>query len=109
MTVRAGILNVTGYVGAELVRLLHGHPHVEIAAVTGRSAAGKRLSDVYPHLWQVDLPIVEQLPDGIDVVVCGYLLELFLRFADPADPTLDRTPAAAVLRALTTRTAPACP
>lgn len=63
----AGILNVTGYAGAELARLLHGHPNVRLAAVTGRSAAGKRLPDVFPHLWAIDLPIVETLPD-VDVV-----------------------------------------
>jgi N-acetyl-gamma-glutamyl-phosphate reductase len=70
VTVTVGILNVTGYAGAELARLLHGHPHVRIAAVTGRSAAGKRLPQVFPHLWAIDLPIVERLPDdGIDVVL----------------------------------------
>jgi N-acetyl-gamma-glutamyl-phosphate reductase len=62
-----GILNVTGYVGSELARLLHGHPHVRLAGVTGRSAAGKRLADVFPHLWALDLPIAETL-DGVDVV-----------------------------------------
>jgi len=65
---RAGILNVTGYAGSELARLLHGHPDVTIAGVTGRSAAGKRLPEVFPHLWQLDLPIAESLPDGVDVV-----------------------------------------
>lgn len=65
---RAGILNVTGYVGAELARLLHGHPDVEILAVTGRSAAGKGLPEIYPHLWPLDLPIVDALPGGIDLV-----------------------------------------
>jgi N-acetyl-gamma-glutamyl-phosphate reductase len=63
----AGILNVTGYAGAELARLLHGHPEVKLAAVTGRSAAGKRLPDVFPHLWQLDLPVTEELPN-VDVV-----------------------------------------
>jgi len=63
----AGILNVTGYAGAELARLLHGHPDVRLVAVAGRSAAGKRLPDVFPHLWAIDLPIVETLPD-VDVV-----------------------------------------
>lgn len=65
---RIGILNVTGYAGAELARLLHGHPDVRIEAVTGRSAAGKRLPEVFPHLWQLDLPVLEALPDGLDAV-----------------------------------------
>ena len=54
--IRAGIINVTGYVGAELARLLAEHPEVEVASVTGRSQAGKRLAEVFPHLWSVDLP-----------------------------------------------------
>jgi N-acetyl-gamma-glutamyl-phosphate reductase len=65
---RIGILNVTGYVGAELARLLHGHPEVRISGVTGRSAAGKRLPEVFPHLWQLDMPVTEELPD-VDVVM----------------------------------------
>ena len=64
-----GILNVTGYAGAELARLLHGHPEVTMAAVTGRSAAGKRLPEVFPHLWPLDLPIADDLDAAsLDVV-----------------------------------------
>jgi len=65
---KAAILNVTGYAGAELARLLHGHPDVRLTAVTGRSAAGKRLAEVFPHLWPIDLPIVETAPDDADIV-----------------------------------------
>ncbi len=69
MTITAGILNVTGYAGAELARLLHGHPDVRLAAVTGRSAVGKRLPDVFPHLFAIDLPISDALDTaGLDVV-----------------------------------------
>ena len=67
--IRAGILNVTGYVGAELARLLAGHPQVTIAGVTGRSQAGMRLAEVFPHLWSVELPITEELEAEVDVVV----------------------------------------
>ena len=35
--VRVGIINVTGYMGAEAARLLHAHPEVELTSVTGRS------------------------------------------------------------------------
>jgi N-acetyl-gamma-glutamyl-phosphate reductase len=67
VTTTVGILNVTGYAGSELARLLHGHPDVRIAGVTGRSAAGKRLPEIFPHLWALDLPIAEAL-DDVDVV-----------------------------------------
>ncbi len=93
MTVNAGILNVTGYTGAELARLLHGHPDVRIAGVTGRSAAGKRLPEVYPHLWPIDLPITESLPDGIDVVLStlphAAAAEQLLPYIDAGVPVID--------------------
>ena len=41
--VKVGIINVTGYVGMELARLLHRHPGVELSVITGRSAVGQKL------------------------------------------------------------------
>ena len=65
---RVGIINVTGYAGAELARILYHHPEVEIASVTGRSAAGKRLPEAVPHLWRLDLPITSQVEEPVDLV-----------------------------------------
>ncbi len=65
---RVGIINVTGYAGAELARILYHHPEVEIASVTGRSAAGKRLPEAVPHLWRLDLPITSQVDEPVDLV-----------------------------------------
>ena len=61
---RVGIINVTGYTGVELARLLIQHPQVELAAVTGRSAAGQRLDDVFPHLSGTNLIIGAELGDA---------------------------------------------
>ena len=66
--VKAGILNVTGYAGAELARILHRHPEVEITSVTGRSEAGRRLGEVFPHLSDLDLGIAPDLTESVDVV-----------------------------------------
>ena len=46
--IRAAIIGATGYAGAELVRILSGHPEVEITAVTSRQYAGARIDQVYP-------------------------------------------------------------
>lgn len=46
--IKAGIVGATGYAGAELVRLLSGHPMVEVAAVGSVSFEGKPLSEIYP-------------------------------------------------------------
>ncbi|HEX76947.1 MAG TPA: N-acetyl-gamma-glutamyl-phosphate reductase [Dehalococcoidia bacterium] len=54
---KVGIINVTGYAGLELARLLHPHPEVELAWVTGRSAAGQKLGEALPHLADIELTI----------------------------------------------------
>ena len=59
--INAGIINVTGYVGMELARLLHQHPEVELTSVTGRSTAGQKLGKVFPHLASIDLTIESEL------------------------------------------------
>ncbi|MFC2032963.1 N-acetyl-gamma-glutamyl-phosphate reductase [Chloroflexota bacterium] len=58
---RVGIINVTGYAGAELARILSQHPEVELVSVTGRSAAGQKLDSVFPHLAGIDLTIDSRL------------------------------------------------
>jgi N-acetyl-gamma-glutamyl-phosphate reductase len=66
--VKIGIINVTGYAGAELARLLHNHPEADVVSVTGRSEAGKKLADVFPHLVAYDLTIEPELASGLDFV-----------------------------------------
>ena len=65
---KVGIINVTGYAGSELARILHRHPEAEITSVTGRSAAGKRLPEALPHLWRLDMPITRTVEGSVDVV-----------------------------------------
>ncbi|MBU2608628.1 MAG: N-acetyl-gamma-glutamyl-phosphate reductase [Chloroflexi bacterium] len=64
---KAGIINVTGYAGVDLARLLYRHPSVELVSVTGRSAAGKKLAEVFPHLSEIDLTIEAEL-GKVDIV-----------------------------------------
>jgi len=61
--VKAGIVNVTGYAGVELARLLSHHPGVDLVSVTGRSTAGQKLADVFPHLSDSKLTIKAALSD----------------------------------------------
>jgi len=46
---RTAIVGGTGYTGAELVRLLTGHPQTEIALITSESNAGQSLAQLYPQ------------------------------------------------------------
>ena len=65
---KAAIINVTGYGGAELARILDGHPDIDVVTVTGRSSAGKRLAEVFPHLSDLQLTIADELRDDADIV-----------------------------------------
>ena len=50
VTVRAAVAGATGYAGGELLRLLLGHPHVEVGAVTASASAGTLLGQHHPQL-----------------------------------------------------------
>lgn len=48
--IRAAVVGAAGYTGIETVRLLLGHPDIEITMVTSGSDAGRAVDDVYPAL-----------------------------------------------------------
>ncbi|MFH9351007.1 N-acetyl-gamma-glutamyl-phosphate reductase [Kitasatospora sp. NPDC017646] len=50
MALRVAVAGASGYAGGEVLRLLLGHPEVEIGALTGGSNAGTRLGALQPHL-----------------------------------------------------------
>jgi len=45
----AGIIGATGYAGAELVRLLSGHPKIDKLCLSSVSFEGGQIEDVYPN------------------------------------------------------------
>jgi len=59
--IKVGIINVTGYAGVELARLLYKHPRVKLGSITGRSAAGQKLAEVFLHLADADMTITAEL------------------------------------------------
>jgi N-acetyl-gamma-glutamyl-phosphate reductase len=61
---KVGIYGGGGYAGAELVRLLAGHPEVGTMGVSSRGYAGRGISEVYPQL-AVEGAYIE--PEGMDV------------------------------------------
>jgi N-acetyl-gamma-glutamyl-phosphate reductase len=59
MSTRIAVAGASGYAGGELLRLLLGHPGVEIGALTGASNAGQPLGALQPHL----VPLAERVLD----------------------------------------------
>ena len=48
--IRASIIGGSGYTGGELLRLLIGHPEIEVAQVTSRGHLGEYVYQVHPNL-----------------------------------------------------------
>ena len=90
---RVGIINVTGYAGSELARILHNHPGVELVSVTGRSAAGKQLSEVFPHLREADMTITPEIEESVDFVFSALphaaSAEKLMPFVEQGVPSID--------------------
>jgi N-acetyl-gamma-glutamyl-phosphate reductase len=66
--IKTAIVGASGYSGMELLRLLLGHPGVELVAVTSRQEAGRALDAVFPRFRKApgsDLKFIEPDPDAI--------------------------------------------
>jgi N-acetyl-gamma-glutamyl-phosphate reductase len=75
-TLSVGIVGASGYTGAEMLRLIAGHPNLELAVATGDSMAGTAIAELYPSLALAygDRTFDPYQPDavsGLDVVFCG--------------------------------------
>lgn len=54
---RVGILGASGYTGAELMRILLLHPHVNIKYMTADRSAGMAFSEVFPQFSYVKVRV----------------------------------------------------
>lgn len=75
-TIRAVVVGGTGYTGAELVRLVLGHPSLELVSIVGNTTAGEQVADVLPSLRGIVRGAVQSFdPDAIakqaDVAFCA--------------------------------------
>jgi len=62
--IRVAIVGATGYVGAELVRLLTRHPNVEIAGLVGRGRNREPIGGTHIHLDRTGLHVDATVPDA---------------------------------------------
>jgi N-acetyl-gamma-glutamyl-phosphate reductase len=66
--VRVGIVGATGYVGAELVRLLDRHSYVDIVALTARGRSDEAVGATHPHLATTAHLIDAATPTDVDAL-----------------------------------------
>jgi len=68
--IKVGVLGAAGYTGGELIRVLLGHPEVEIIFANSESNAGNLVSDVHEGLiGETDLKFTDEMPfDKVDVL-----------------------------------------
>jgi len=60
MAHNVAILGASGYTGAELIRLIAGHPDIHITALGADRKAGLEMSAVFPHLRHMALPRLQK-------------------------------------------------
>jgi N-acetyl-gamma-glutamyl-phosphate reductase len=97
--VKVGIVGGTGYTGVELLRILSGHPNVEIISITSRSENGVRVDEMYPNLrGAIDIAFAEPevdvlaqcdlvffaTPNGVAMKMVPELLQRGVRVIDLA-------------------------
>ena len=102
--IKVGIIGVSGYAGAELLRLLLNHDEVEVVSIGARSYQGQPISVLYPSFYQICDMICESdddvlkkaelifasLPHGLSEKYAKYCDEHHKKFIDlGADFRLD--------------------
>ncbi|NBD26682.1 N-acetyl-gamma-glutamyl-phosphate reductase [Paenibacillus glycinis] len=63
--VKAAIIGSTGYGGVELIRLLAGHPQVEVTSVVSSSSAGAPIAEGYPHLTEIRTDLLDDVDPAL--------------------------------------------
>ncbi len=58
---KVAVCGGSGYAGAELLRILATHPEVRITTVTSQRSAGKKVTDLFPHLFACEHLVYEPL------------------------------------------------
>jgi len=51
--IRVAVIGASGYTGVELMRILAGHPQVELTAVTSRQHIGVQVAELFPSLREI--------------------------------------------------------
>jgi N-acetyl-gamma-glutamyl-phosphate reductase len=72
MSLSVAVAGASGYAGGELLRLIAGHPELEVTIVTAHQNAGQPLASVHPHLRSLAhlelQPTTAEVLSGADIV-----------------------------------------
>ena len=93
-TLTATVVGGSGFAGGELLRLLAGHPNVDLAGATSREYAGKSVGSVHPNLRGTDLRFSDPADlDSVDVLFAatphGVSMAQIDDFYEAADTVVD--------------------
>ena len=71
---KIGIVGASGYTGGELLRLILGHPEMEVAWATSRKFSGKGVAEAFPYLGGFtdvifEDPNLEKVPEDLEAVL----------------------------------------
>ncbi|MEM4781022.1 MAG: N-acetyl-gamma-glutamyl-phosphate reductase [Halalkalicoccus sp.] len=93
-TLTASVVGASGFTGGELLRLLDGHPNVEIEQATSRSYENKTIGSVHPNLRGRTLRFSDPADlESVDVLFAatphGVSMERIDAFRDAADTVVD--------------------
>jgi N-acetyl-gamma-glutamyl-phosphate/LysW-gamma-L-alpha-aminoadipyl-6-phosphate reductase len=93
-TATASVVGASGFAGGELLRLLAGHPHFQLAQATSREYANKTVGSVHPNLRSLDLRFSPPSSlDSVDVLFAaaphGVAMEHVDEWRELADTVVD--------------------
>ena len=84
---KVGIIGASGYAGAELVRILSGHPEVKVAFLTSRQYAGRFFSEIYPAMQgfvnQKCVSYTQELCDQVDFIFTALPHKISMQIIPP--------------------------
>ena len=84
--IKTAVVGGTGYTGVELLRLLAGHPGVELAVITSRGEAGRPVAELFPNL-RGCLDLAFSAPDVATLKSCDLVF-----FATPNGTAMTMVP-----------------
>ena len=84
--IKVGLVGATGYVGAELLRLILNHPRLQLEVITSRTEAGMQVSEFFPWL-RGHLELAFKAPDLENLQTCDVVF-----FATPHATAMHQVP-----------------